>query len=173
MTEVSQVTLEDMLLARDHRQARQYSLAAHWPDSAIVVLTVVAPGSEKRNYATSVVARAASDALADAFASTARYWAVSDLPTGFELWIVSSLSPQDAKRRAVAIEETHPLGRMMDIDVIGADLRPLSRQSIGFSHRNCLVCGDDARVCMRSGRHSYSDIIQFISDTVDAYVSEI
>lgn len=169
----SQVTLEDMLLARDRRQALQQALIARWPEASVVVLTVVAPGKRKRDRRTAVVASAASAALADAFASSARLWMWRDLPTGTELWIVSLLPAQQCKRLAVAIEEKHPLGRLMDIDVIDRSLVPMSRSALGLPSRRCLMCGDDARVCMRASRHSYTDLLNKISDTVDAYVSEI
>lgn len=173
MTATRQVTLEEMLLARDCRQIRQQELHARWPEASVVVLTVVAPGNEKCNRNTAAVAFAACDVLSETFAPTCLLWQVRDLPTGFELWIVSSLSPSEAKRLAVGIEETHPLGRLMDIDVIGADLRPVSRAELGLAGRSCLICGDNARICMRASRHSYSDLINKISETVDAYVSKI
>ena len=173
MTAAGQVTLEDMLRARDWRQNRQKELHGRWPEASVVVLTVVAPGSEKRNRNTAVVASAAGDALSDLFASTSLLWQMRDLPTGFELWIVSTLSPSEAKKLAVGVEQTHPLGRLMDIDVIGPDLRPVSRAALGLPERSCLICGDNARVCMRAGRHSYSDLLKNISETVDAYVSKV
>lgn len=170
---MSQVSLEDMLLARDRRMERQQLLLTRWPHASVVVLTIVAPGKRKRDRHTAVMARAASEALVDAFAGSALLWQWRDLPTGTELWIVSSLPADVCKRLAVGIEENHPLGRLMDIDVIDASLVPIGRSSLGLPSRKCLLCGDDARVCMRAGRHSYSDLLDKISDTVDAYVSKI
>lgn len=167
----SMVSLEDMLLARDHRQARQCELLSRWPGASVVVLTIVAPGNEKRNRNTSVVASAGADALVRRFASSAPLWRVCDYPTGFELWIVSALPAYEAKRICVEIEETHPLGRLMDIDVIGENRCPVTRSELGLPERSCLICGDNARVCMRAARHSYSDLLKKISDTVDTYVS--
>lgn len=168
-----EITLTDMLNARDRRVMRQKQLVDTYPDCTPVVLTVVAPGKEKRNRNTAVVAAAAADALADAFAGLASLWQICDLPTGFELWIAVRLDPLEAKRRACAIEECHPLGRLMDIDVIGEDLHPVSRSAIGLPGRGCLVCGDNARICMRAGRHSYADLLKKISDTVDSYVATV
>lgn len=169
----NRVTLEDMLQARDRRQMRQRELAGKWPGSSLVIFTVVAPGEEKSNRNTRVVAGAGARVLAGEFAADACLWEELDLPTGYELWIVSPVAPLEAKRRVCAIENSHPLGRLMDIDVIGEDLRPISRTAVGFPERTCLVCGENARICMRAARHSYQDILRTITDTVDRYVADV
>ena len=46
---------------------------------------------------------------------------IRDFNTGFEAFLLTSLGEEDAKRLCVGIEEEHPLGRLMDIDVIGHD----------------------------------------------------
>lgn len=162
-----------MLHARDVRQSRQRELAALWPEATTVVLTVVAPGAEKRNRNTLAVAQAACKALRRDFAEDALLWEEKDLPTGFELWIVTPLPATDAKRIACAIENSHPLGRLMDIDVIGRDLRPMPRSAVGLPERGCLVCGDNARICMRAARHSYEEILARITEMVDKYGGQL
>lgn len=162
-----------MLDARDERRRMQDELLRKYPGMALTVLTVVAPGEEKRNRNTRTVAFAGADALAGMFASSALVWRERDLPTGFELWAVVSCDPFEAKRVAVNIEETHPLGRLMDIDVIGADGVPISRDAVGAPPRKCLICGENARVCMRLKSHSYSDLIEKITRTVDSYAATL
>lgn len=169
MTPTGTVTLEDMLRARDERQTCQRQLLAREPDATLIVFTPVAPGKEKRNRNTLIVASAAREALSRLFVDSALYWEEKDLPTGFELWIMVPEIPETVKRQTTEIEETHPLGRLMDIDVIGRDARPVSRTELGLPSRRCLICGDDARICMRAGRHSYSDLLRTISQMTDAY----
>ena len=48
-----------------------------------------------------------------------------------------------------AVEEADGLGRLFDIDVIGADGIKLSRSM----PRRCLICGESAQACGRSRRH--------------------
>ncbi|MCM1319066.1 MAG: citrate lyase holo-[acyl-carrier protein] synthase [Muribaculaceae bacterium] len=169
----TRVSLEDMLAARDERQAGQRRILAKWPGKVLILMTIVAPGVEKRNHNTQVVAAAGAKALAAALAGHVDEWFERDLPTGYELWMIVDIDPRQAKRITVDIEEQHPLGRFMDIDVIGQDLMPLQRQSIGAPARRCLICGENARLCMRRGTHSYSDLIKKITDTVDAYVADV
>ena len=55
-----QITLEQLLGSRDARHARQMSLLEQHPDKTLVCLTVVMPGSVKRNEQSLTVAHATS-----------------------------------------------------------------------------------------------------------------
>lgn len=163
------ITLDDMLRARDARALRQAETLAAHPDDSLVVLTIVAPGPVKRSRASRVAAEAACRAIAEAFDGYLTSDLRLDLPTGFEAFFTVSLSAEEAKHRAVAIEDSHPLGRLFDIDVMGADLRPISRSETGGSPRRCLLCDNDARVCMRTGAHSYAELISHIDRITSRY----
>ena len=93
-----------------------------------------------------------------------------DLPTGYEAYLVTTLSNEEAKRLACGIEDTHPLGRLFDLDVIDADGIPLSRTAIGQSPRKCLVCGNDAAYCMRARTHSRAELSAKINEMIEDYV---
>ena len=54
-----------------------------------------------------------------------------DLDTGYEAYLITPLPLLEAKRIAVTIEDTHPLGRLFDIDVINSDGIPVARNDIG------------------------------------------
>lgn len=92
-----------------------------------------------------------------------------DLATGFEAYLVVSMPPEQAKKLCCDIEDTHPLGRLMDIDVIvdsstspgmteELSVRPLGRADIGRPERRCLLCGKPARECMRAHAHTQEEI---------------
>lgn len=92
-----------------------------------------------------------------------------DLATGFEAYLVVSMPPEQAKKLCCDIEDTHPLGRLMDIDVIvdsstspgmteELSVRPLGRADIGRPERRCLLCGKPARECMRAHTHTQEEI---------------
>ena len=48
-----------------------------------------------------------------------------DLETGYEGFFLVAMSPVEAKRLACQIEDSHPLGRLMDLDVIVSAGQPL------------------------------------------------
>ena len=58
-----EITLEELLGSRDARHAMQERLMQEHPDKTLVCLTVVMPGSIKRNEQSLVVAKAAVEAM--------------------------------------------------------------------------------------------------------------
>ena len=64
------------------------------------------------------------------------------------------------KRFLVSIEESHPLGRLFNLDVCGPDGTSVKRHDLGLLPRTCLVCGEDAHVCTQKKSHSM-ELIQW------------
>lgn len=162
-------SLQDMLAARDRRRERQRAHFLTTAEATLVVATVVAPGEFKLTPATGIVADAMTESLKREFGphilSVERLATVS----GHEVWLTLSCSPGEAKKKSVDIEDTHMLGRLFDIDVIMPDLRPLSRKDIGMEPRRCILCENEARLCMRMKRHTPEDIKIFIGNLISRY----
>jgi len=125
--------------------------------------TVVMPGSVKRNHESLVIARQLVEQLQAAGMQVVQQ---NDAATGFEAYAVTSMSAIDAKRATVAIEDSHPLGRLMDIDVIDPQGVPMSRNSVGAEPRRCLLCDHEARWCMRNHTHTTSELLEHITRVV-------
>ncbi len=64
------------------------------------------------------------------------------------------------KKFLVSIEESHPLGRLFNLDVCGPDGISVKRHDLGLLPRTCLVCGEDAHVCAAKKSHSM-ELIQW------------
>ncbi|MDE6332973.1 MAG: citrate lyase holo-[acyl-carrier protein] synthase, partial [Muribaculaceae bacterium] len=160
------VTLEHLLKSRDARSALQRRLLHDNPGKNLICMTVVMPGSEKRNRQSLTVASAAVKALREVFGEIS---VERDLETGYEAYLLTALPVEKAKAMACRIEDTHPLGRLFDIDVIAADGKPAGRSDFGLMPRKCLICGNDARVCMRLRSHDYNELLQHISKMIEAY----
>lgn len=165
------LTLEQILASRDRRVEQQRRLIEAYPHGTLVVLTVVMPGSVKQSDTTRIIGQAGVGEIERLYEYKILYRDVRDLITGFEAYFVVSDTDADRVKENVSrIERTHPLGRLMDIDVILRDGTPLSRRKNGGGGRKCIVCDDDARVCMRLGRHPYEEILQKIERMVGEYV---
>ena len=62
------------------------------------------------------------------------------------------------------MKESHPLGRLFDMDVLGPDGRKLSR----MRYRKCLICGRQAQECSRSRTHT----VREMQDAVDLMLNQ-
>ena len=187
------VTLNELLASRDSRHAMQQKLLAEHSGKTLVCLTVVMPGSVKRNHQSLVVAHAAVEQMIRSYELGVRNDELRvtndelgvksdelgvrfggrlierDLETGYEAYLITSLPLLEAKRIAVQIEDTHPLGRLFDIDIIDKDGVPVSRDRVGSRPRRCLVCDREARYCMRMRWHTQEEIWERINAMVDEY----
>ena len=165
-----EISLEALLAAREARQNRRQELLRQHPGATLVCLTVVMPGPVKRDARSLIVAQAALDALIARFGSDMTAIRTQDLPTGYEAYLLVSCSPEETKRAVCRMEETHPLGRLFDLDVTGADGTTLSRTDLGMAERPCLLCGREARWCMRNHTHTREELLAEIDRRIEAYV---
>ena len=164
-----EITLTELLESRDRRRMRQIELLGEYSGRTLVLLTIVTPGSVKRNSLSLTAAGAAVDALRQSLDGHVIHEETYDRNTGYDAFIVTDLTTEKAKRRACDIEDTHPLGRLFDIDVMNGSAVPISRTTLGLPSRRCLVCGDDARVCMRLNRHDYTELNERIRLMIEDY----
>ena len=167
------VTLNELLASRDSRHAMQQKLLAEHSGKTLVCLTVVMPGSVKRNHQSLVVAHAAVEQMIRSYELGVRNGErliERDLETGYEAYLITPLPLLEAKRIAVQIEDTHPLGRLFDIDIIDKDGVPVSRDRVGSRPRRCLVCDREARYCMRMRWHTQEEIWERINAMVDSWL---
>ena len=173
------VTLNELLASRDSRHAMQQKLLAEHSGKTLVCLTVVMPGSVKRNQQSLIVAHAAVEQMIRSYELGVRSDELGvrfggrlierDLETGYEAYLITDFPLLEAKRIAVQIEDTHPLGRLFDIDIIDKDGVPVSRDRVGSNPRRCLVCDREARYCMRMRWHTQEEIWERINAMVDEY----
>lgn len=167
------ITLHELLASRDSRHAMQLKLLAENSGKTLVYLTVVMPGSVKRNSLSLTVAHAAVEAMRRVFCPEEGCLTERDLATGYEAYLLTPMSQLDAKRVAVKIEDTHPLGRLFDIDIIDKDGVPVSRDRVGGEPRRCLVCDREARYCMRMRWHTQEEILAKVNEIVAEFSARV
>lgn len=160
------ITLQELLDSRDRRARRQGELLSQFPRRALLCFTVQLPGPEKRNAISLKIARAGVEAVKKRFNPV--YMETNDLETGFEGFYVVDGQPLEVKKAAAELEDTHPLGRLMDLDVIGPE-GPVGRARIGLPERRCLLCENPARYCMRAGSHTQDELMARIKQLVSSY----
>lgn len=159
------VTLLDILNAREDRQAQQRRLLI-LHGLPVISMTVMSAGSIKRTEESIFIAKQAVSMIENYFGSEIKEKVERDLETGYEALFSVYGEASDIKKRACELELTHPLGRFMDIDVVGLDGKPLNREDVGFSGRKCLICDKPARDCMRNKTHGTDEVNAVIKAAV-------
>ncbi len=78
---------------------------------------------------------------------------------GQEAFIVlDTRCSSDVKKQMMDIEQNHPLGALMDIDVADKMGTTISRNDCETSARKCLICGGPAYRCLKANKHSAEEI---------------
>lgn len=81
-------------------------------------------------------------------------------------------TPSLIKEITTVIEETHPLGRLFDFDILDLEGNQLSRQDLGREPRKCLMCEKNAFECGRARSHSADELVDHIEKIALAYFNQ-
>ncbi len=157
-----EVTLEQMLEARERRVQRQRTLLDRYGQS-LICLTMNVAGPVKNSL---LIRRGffwAEELLLGQLAGRGisclhreRYGPA----TGNEGFYVVSGDAAALKQLTVEMEEHCEIGRLLDLDVLDPRGEKMERQSLGLMPRRCLICGGPAWACARSRSHSVQELRQ-------------
>ncbi len=156
---LQEVTLAEMLDAREARAAAQAELQARYPEATLISFTLNIPGPVKN-----------TPAVERAF-----FWGCRRIEsllhkrqllckeekravTGCEALYAVRRKPRSLKKACVALEDENDLGRLFDIDIIAPDGRKLDRADVGQPERGCMVCGAPGRGCASRRLHSVAEL---------------
>ncbi len=73
------------------------------------------------------------------------------------------------KEIMVEIEERHPIGRLLDIDVLDVDGKKLCRPT----ERGCMICGAPGRACAAGRLHPVSELVSLTNDMLTRYLTSL
>ena len=173
MQAYGQVTVMDMMDAREARCMMQQTLLARYPGAALVCLTMNIAGPVKN---TPLIRRAFAWGKAQTAALLAADRVLFDAEicekTGPEAVFCVTGDELEIKRRLCLLEDGSPMGRLLDIDVIAAGGEKISRTDIGLPPRRCLLCGNDAPVCARSRAHSAAELFDRANAIMTAHFED-
>lgn len=147
-----EITLEQVLLARDRRVQRQQALARQY-GGTLLSFTMNIAGPVKDTPLVRLAFQAGLAALEQSLgAPVHRETAVA--PTGPEALLVYDQPARTVKDLCLRLEEQNPVGRLYDLDVLSPDGEKLSRPQ----SRRCLICGGPVTICSRSRAHGLAAI---------------
>lgn len=145
---MGEVTLQEVLDAREARAERQRRLLARW-GKPLLSCTMNIAGPVKRSALGDFLFRETLGTLREALGDRLLREEDTEAETGLEALLVCAMPAEEVKALGEALEDAGEAGRLLDLDVIGPEGEKRSRRSL----RPCLVCGGPAGPCARSRAH--------------------
>ena len=144
-----EVSLHDILNAREARVRLQQQLLQEY-SCPLICFTMNIAGPIKNTPLIQRGFRAGVDALAEQIPHDAmRKQIVESTDTGNTAFFAVKMEAKKLKHICTAIEESSPLGRLFDMDVIDVDGTKLERHT----QRGCIVCSAPGRGCASRRLH--------------------
>ena len=149
---MTEVTLQDILLAREERVAKQQQFLKQYK-CPLISFTMNIAGPVKTSPLIERGFRAGLKTL-EALSTAIAAQEILYKDTGCEGYFAVDMDAAKLKAICTEIEEATPLGRLFDMDVLDADGRKLDRPD----QRGCIVCGAPGRGCAAGRVHSVSEL---------------
>lgn len=163
---VDEKVLMKILNSREERARKQKELLDTY-NSTLISFTLNIPGREKDNDLYRKIHKKGFQEIIEEVSKRdieLVYKEEIDKSTGREAYILVDMEPLKLKDITINIEESHPLGRIFDIDVFDRQGKQISRSDLKAEPRKCLLCNKEVRLCMRERNHSYEELILAIRE---------
>lgn len=159
-------SLEAVLKSREGRANLQEKLLRCYPGFSLLAFKLNIPGPVKNNDAIRKIFDLGVQDIGlavEGLGCQPYYRKEVSLETGPELFLVIPLPALALKAAMVELEESLPLGRLYDIDVLtvtGGEVSGVARVDAGYRRRRCFICEEDAKACGRSRAHSVPEMLE-------------
>jgi holo-ACP synthase len=157
-----------ILDAREQRAELQQELIKKYKKT-LISARVNYPGLYKDNDITRSIMQIISSKISSSFDGATAYKRMEYSIEGPYLIQIVNIEPLETKAITVEVENSHPLGRLVDIDVFNPNGTALSRIELGLDPRKCYLCSDMAHNCARSRKHSVDEIVRYIENEYIRY----
>lgn len=155
--------LNKLLTSREVRVLKQRELLQKY-NSPLLSLTINIPGHIKNSIEAEYIYNVALEEIEKlSLDVNEKIFVCKD--TGYEALMSLNIKASKLKELACKLEESHPLGRFMDIDVLDESGKILSRKT----PRKCYICEENAKECARNTTHLLEELLSYISKTVNDY----
>lgn len=155
-----EVSLEEILTARENRVNKQQELLTRF-HKPLICFTMNIAGPEKISddilWGFQLGNQWLKVQLADL---SVLHYEEQILPTGCEGYYIVDAPAEILKQRTVQIEDSAPVARLFDMDVLDCNGRKLERSALGYPPRKCLICKQPAHICGRSRAHNVQQLQQ-------------
>ena len=150
-------TLQEILDAREARVTYQRELLRKYR-KPLVCFTMNIPGPTKLDRDVSIGFFVGCRHLRDTFAGRILFAEERRKNTGCEAYYIVDMPASQIKQLTVEIEDADNIGRLFDMDVLDTSGAKISRESLGYPRRQCLLCEKDAVVCAARRAHPLEEL---------------
>lgn len=160
--------LDEFLLMREKRVEVQNFIIKKF-QKPIIVLRANYPGEDKNDFLAHSITEIIRKEIDDIFNKSIIF--VEKILTVEGLTYIFSVDScaEKLKEISITIEETHLLGRYVDIDVFSENGYAFSRSDFGGTKRKCFICENLAFICGRSNAHTHEEIKKVIRKKYEFY----
>ncbi len=136
----------------------------------VVTIRANYPGKDKNNEITRFITAEIKQAFKEMFHSKISQEEIYDMPEGLTQFYSVRGDARTLKENAVYIEQNHPLGRFVNIDVYDHNEDyAVTRMELFYEPRQCFLCDKAAKVCSREENHKVEDLIQYMEERISDY----
>ncbi len=152
----------NLLTTRDLRQLRLDEIL-RVTENTVIQLALNIPGERKCPPGAERLMLWGDEQIRDIFPYLMQLHSETD---GLGPWRVymTPVPAKEAKYQCCSIEQSRPFARLLDIDVYTASGKLVDRTMLQLDQRRCLICKEDAKECIRLGRHSRSESMPVCSN---------
>ncbi|MBR3761886.1 MAG: triphosphoribosyl-dephospho-CoA synthase CitG [Lachnospiraceae bacterium] len=155
---MQEVTLTQVLEAREERVRKQQALLKtyHCP---LICFTMNIAGPVKTTPLTQCAFQVGLDALHSKLPQKhIRFHSTEITVTGCLAMYAIDIEAITLKKICTEIEDSIPLGRLFDMDVLDRNGLKLERHLVGGKSRNCIICGAPGRACAARRLHTVPEL---------------
>lgn len=163
--------MNERLIEKENKQFMIHQLLKNHP--TVISIGANIPGHDKNISEAHLLMRLFIHVVKDTITTTSiETFSSSDGP--YALLTTLHTNVNELKQRLISIEDSHPLGRLIDLDLYQHGMQSsISRTEINFPSRKCMICNDDFNVCRRLQRHSVAELLTHIKDEVEHYLETV
>lgn len=148
------------------REERSRFIREYWQGKPLLIIKANVPGKNKNLPCAYFLVHHFQKLLAEQVNITRSVFLDSaDGP----YWLLETAVNKDT---LIKLEEEHPLGRLIDLDLYLSPEKSISRRELALPPRKCLICHLDAALCVRAGTHPLLSLLEKIEEMIADYLSD-
>ncbi len=153
----------DILAAREARASHLQTLIK---DTPLILIHANIPGNHKNTVYQRIIVNVFKHICETLFSTEGKRY---DSLDGSYVTLSVKGDKKRIKNTMMFLEENHPLGRIVDLDVHD-QYGQISRRTLQREGRKCFICSKDANVCRRENNHTQETLRSHIETTVHQFL---